>query len=42
MLGAEIIWVYPWIDIVVLTIGFILTLRLIRFDFRSDTSEIDI
>ncbi|QDO92121.1 hypothetical protein [Dolosigranulum pigrum] len=42
MLGAEIIWVYPWVDIVVLTIGFILTLRLIRFDFRSDTSEIDI
>lgn len=42
MLGAEIIWVYPWVDIAVLTIGFILTLRLIRFDFRSDTSEIDI
>ncbi len=42
MLGAEIIWVYPWVDIVVLTIGFILILRLIRFDFRSDTSEIDI
>lgn len=42
MLGAEIIWVYPWVDIVVLTIGFIRTLRLIRFDFRSDTSEIDI
>lgn len=42
MLGAEIILVYPWVDIAVLTIGFILTLRLIRFDFRSDTSEIDI
>ncbi|MGX7390537.1 hypothetical protein [Dolosigranulum pigrum] len=42
MLGAEIIWVYPWVGIAVLTIGFILTLRLIRFDFRSDTSEIDI
>lgn len=42
MLGADTIWNRPWIDIIIVTIGFILALRLIRFDFRSEASNIDV